>query len=155
MADDPRAPVTWRSGLVLAVLLALTAAAFGWMMVKSRQRAWKELSERPLVVSLGEPFVRPVDDDRFLARVSLKVDATRPEAQRVREELEARRPELRSIVLLEILGRRRDDEFRRPAVEQTLKLEIRDRVNRELARAGLDAPVVDVVFEDLVKPVAK
>ncbi len=146
------------SGAAAAVLVVVLLGALAFFVMLARESAAqreRDLTAAKVVVPLGEAFVRPLGAERFAMRVTLEVNPARTDRDAVRRGIEARRESLRSMVNVEILGRRRDEELRGPAVVETLRLEIRDRVNRELAAAGLGASAVTgILFDGLEVPPA-
>lgn len=70
--------------------------------------------------------------DPFLIRIALVLNPKRRDLGAVRAQVERRRNLLRDIVWSEIVNPKSDAELRRPGVFETLKFEIRQRLNIEL-----------------------
>jgi len=133
MADEGRPPVSRGAVAILVALLVLAIGAFAWMARQSAQRAREDPAARSVEVSLDRFERTLANGDRFAAVVVLRLDASRADD---RARVVAMRESLRSIVNLEIVYRKPEADLRRGHVE-TLALEIRDRLNRELQAAGL------------------
>lgn len=136
--------VSRRSAALLALFVMVVAATFAILYWMSRERAAAERrAPQPLEVSLGAPLIRTLEDRTFAVSVTLTMAIARADAERLHAEVERRRDALRAIVAREILGRKRGEELvAGERVKETLALEIRERLNRELEKEGFGTSVI-------------
>lgn len=124
--------------LIVLLLLGLEAALFAAWYARTREERSAPVPAEAAIVDLGAPFQRALPGpggtaEVFSVRVALELDLKgRRDPDRLRAEVERRISVLRSVIHLEVIGRKRPDELRRGAVLDTLALEIRERLNREL-----------------------
>lgn len=143
--------------LIVVLLLGLEAALFAWWYAKGRETP-APAAPVTAEIDLGPPFQRalPTAGDAaeiFSVKLSLRLDlAGRRDPARVRAEVERRLASIRSVIHLEVIGRKRPEELRRAAVLDTLALEIREKVNRELESRLGERGLVDAVLFTEVAP---
>ncbi len=125
------APFTARAISILVVLIAAAVGVFAVLVRESRAWAVRPQIESTSVVSLGDPFVFPVTGpERMRIRLAVELAHGR---ENLREAVESRRDRLRSIVNIEVLGRVRSEDLKRgDALIETIRLAVRERINREL-----------------------
>jgi len=97
------------------------------------------MGDRHQPVDLGQftrelaPEAGALVREPFMVKIVLVLNPDVRDLASLKSQVERRRDLFRDIIFSEILTPKSDAEFRKPAILETLKNEIRDRINKELA----------------------
>lgn len=141
-APPPRRMLTPVGYLGLAVTAVVTALVI-LKIVASFQGGGPGVAvqDRYQQVDLGQitrelsPEAGALVREPFMLKIVLVLNPDVRDLAALKSQVERRRDLLRDIIWSELLNPKSDAELRKPAMLETLKTEIRDRVNRELAPA--------------------